>query len=62
MSSRPPITTERQRDVVLLAARLGGCTCSPLITFRELSPGVNYVEVAHYSWCAHPSQQKGREA
>lgn len=35
------------------AARLGGCTCNPAVTFTEISPGVNVAHVAHDEACGH---------
>lgn len=45
----------------LLAARAGGCNCSPQITIRQMATGAHYAEVAHDRWCSHPSQRRGQD-
>jgi hypothetical protein len=59
---RRTVSEAEQREGALLVARLGGCTCTPDITFREFGPGVTFAEIAHDGDCGHFSQQKGGDA
>ncbi len=53
---------EQIRAAALLSALLGGCTCQPWIKVRRDEHGIFHAHIAHDSDCAHPSQQKGRDA
>jgi len=55
-------TDEQIRAAALIAARLGGCSCKPRIKLRRDGYGVLHADILHDSDCAHPSQQKGRDA
>jgi len=57
-----PHRAEQIRAAALLSARLGGCTCKPWIRLRYDGSQVVHAHIAHDSDCAHPSQQKGRDA
>jgi len=61
-ATKQRVTHEEMIVAAKLCARIGGCTCAPNVTLREVRPGVFIAGVAHDDWCAHPSQQKGQDA
>ena len=60
--NKPRLTHEQMIAGAYLVALIGGCTCAPDVTLREVKPDVFIAEVAHDSDCGHPSQRKGGDA